>query len=90
MKAIGVVFTALITLILLLAIIGVCLLWLGSSKSIGFPGLGIFVSLPLLLGILIAVEVILVLFAVRFYGVSLGEKRVLLQITADCLSAPRL
>lgn len=65
------VFIFLIGLLLLLAIIGVLSLWLGGSKTVLLPGLGIIVAMPLLLALLTTVEVIVLIAAALLWRHSL-------------------
>jgi hypothetical protein len=56
---------ATITLVLLIAVLG---LWMKGLSSIVFPGLGVIISTPLMFGILLCTEIIMVLLAA--YSVS--------------------
>jgi len=63
MKAILVIAMFLIALVLLLAIVLLILLWLGNAKTVLLPGVGVAVSIPLLLGMLVVLELILLISA---------------------------
>jgi hypothetical protein len=60
----------LIASLLLLAIIGLGALWLGGSKIIVLPGLGIMIATPFIVGLLIVVEVVVLISASLLWRLS--------------------